>query len=193
LGCSKHPFDAESKIKSRQLGLLSKILFHLDAHQPIQRELRLDHLLSGGLVFRSSLRSFMKTAILSLFALSALAHAQEPAIDFEKQIFPILEAKCVKCHAKEKEEGGKVKRPKGKLRLDSAAAILAGGKDYAEQAVIPGKPDESWLLKTMLLPPSDEMAMPPEDKGERVTAEEAELVKKWIASGANFGGWKGVE
>ena len=58
---------------------------------------------------------------------------------------------------------------------------------------MPGKPDASWMLKTMALPDSDEMAMPPEGKGDRIKAEDQALIKKWIEAGAKFGSWKGVE
>ncbi len=122
----------------------------------------------------------------------SVASAQD-AIDFEKQILPILKESCFKCHEKEKEDNGKIKKPKGGLRLDSAEAIMKGGKDYPSENVVAGKPDASWLLKTMTLPESDEMAMPPEGKGDRVSAENQALVKKWIESGASFGAWKGVE
>jgi hypothetical protein len=45
----------------------------------------------------------------------------------------------------------------------------------------------------MALPESDELAMPPEGKGDRVSAANIDLIKKWIGEGANFGAWKGVE
>jgi hypothetical protein len=35
------------------------------------------------------------------------------------------------------------------------------------------------------------MAMPP--KGDRLTAEQLDLIKKWITEGASFGAWKGAE
>jgi len=131
-------------------------------------------------------------ALAAAFAINT-ASAQDAGVDFEKQIFPILKTKCFKCHVKEHEDNGKIKKPKGGLRLDSAATITKGGKEYPDENVVAGKPDASWLLKTMSLPESDEMAMPPEGKGDRVTAEEQALVKKWIESGASFGAWKGVE
>jgi uncharacterized membrane protein len=130
-------------------------------------------------------------AIAAAFSFST-ASAQD-AVDFEKQILPILKESCFKCHEKEHEDKGKIKKPKGGLRLDSAAAILKGGKEYPDENVVAGKPDASWLLKTMALPDTDEMAMPPEGKGDRVSAENQALIKKWIASGASFGAWKGVE
>ncbi len=139
----------------------------------------------------------MKTKlILAAFAAAFsvnIASAQDGAVDFEKQILPLLKEKCFKCHEKEHEDKGKIKKPKGGLRLDGAAVIMKGGKEYPDENVVAGKPDASWLLKTMALPESDDLAMPPEGKGDRVSAEEQALVKKWIESGASFGAWKGVE
>jgi hypothetical protein len=131
-------------------------------------------------------------ALVAAFSLNT-ASAQDGAVDFEKQILPVLKESCFKCHEKEHEENGKIKKPKGGLRLDSAAAILKGGKEYPNENVVAGKPDASWLLKTMALPESDDLAMPPEGKGDRVSATNQALIKKWIESGASFGAWKGVE
>jgi len=128
------------------------------------------------------------------FAIGSLAtgvSAQDTPVDFEKQILPILDAKCISCHAKEHEDGGKIKKPKSGLALDSSLAILKGGKAEPEKTVIAGKPDDSWLLKTLLLPEDDDLFMPP--KGDKVTPEEQALIKKWIEQGANFGTWKGKE
>jgi hypothetical protein len=131
-------------------------------------------------------------AIAAAFSMN-IASAQDGAVDFEKQILPILKESCFKCHEKEHEDKGKIKKPKGGLRLDGAAVILKGGKEYPDENVVAGKPDASWLLKTMALPDTDEMAMPPEGKGDRVSAANQALIKKWIESGASFGAWKGVE
>ena len=140
-----------------------------------------------------------KTIALSLAAVLAAAisptsSAQDAGkVDFEKQILPVLKETCFKCHEKEHEEKGKVKKPKGGLRLDGAASITKGGKEYPNENVVAGKPDASWLVKTMLLPESDDLAMPPEGKGDRVSAANIDLIKKWIGEGASFGAWKGVE
>jgi len=132
-------------------------------------------------------------ALAAAFATVTTASAQDGAVDFEKQILPVLKESCFKCHEKEKEENGRIKKPKGGLRLDGAAVIMKGGKEYPDANVVAGKPDESWLLKSMALPESDEYAMPPEGKGDRVSAENQALIKKWIESGASFGAWKGEE
>lgn len=128
-----------------------------------------------------------QTTLAALVLTASFASAED--ISFEKQILPILKTSCFKCHETEHEENGRMKRPKGGLVLDTAEGILAGGKEYPKENVVAGKPDDSWLLKTMALPESDDLAMPPEGKGDRVSAADQELIKKWIAAGANFGGW----
>ncbi|HCN28815.1 MAG TPA: hypothetical protein DIT64_08605 [Verrucomicrobiales bacterium] len=129
----------------------------------------------------------IQTALAALIVSTSLATAED--ISFEKQILPVLKTSCFKCHETEHEEDGRVKRPKGGLVLDTAEGIMAGGKEYPKENVVAGKPDDSWLLKTMALPDSDDFAMPPEGKGDRVSDADQELIKKWIAAGANFGGW----
>lgn len=129
----------------------------------------------------------LQTTLAALVLTANFASAED--ISFENQILPILKTSCFKCHETEHEENGRMKRPKGGLVLDTAEGIQAGGKEYPKENVVAGKPEASWLLKTMALPESDELAMPPEGKGDRVSAADQELVKKWIAAGANFGGW----
>lgn len=129
----------------------------------------------------------LQTALAALILTASFASAED--ISFEKQILPILKTSCFKCHETEHEDNGRVKRPKGGLVLDTAEGIMAGGKEYPKENIVAGKPDDSWLLKTMALPESDDLAMPPEGKGDRVSAADQELIKKWIAAGANFGGW----
>lgn len=62
-------------------------------------------------------------------ALPAAAQDAAAPVDFAKQIFPILEAKCLKCHQKEREENGRIVKPKHGLRLDHAEGIMKGGKE----------------------------------------------------------------
>src|SRR6185436_17957001 len=58
-------------------------------------------------------------------------------VDFVKDIKPIFEANCVKCHGPEKQKGG--------LRLDIKAIALKGGDDYAP-VIVPGKSADSPLI-----------------------------------------------
>lgn len=131
-------------------------------------------------------------AALATTALLTVPALAQDAVDFEKTILPILESKCLKCHSTEHTDAaGKVKKPKGGLVMDTAAGLTKGGKNTKEKALIAGKPDESAIYHVTTLPPADEDAMPPEGKGDPLTDEEKELLKKWITEGAKFGEWKG--
>jgi hypothetical protein len=114
------------------------------------------------------------TILFSIAALVTSARAEGP--DFVKDIAPILEASCVKCH----HEG----KAKGKLRMDTKEMALKGGKDT--KLIVAGKPDESALIKVLLLDPAEDEAMPPEGKAPRPDAAQIELLKKWIAGGATW-------
>ncbi len=111
------------------------------------------------------------------------------ASDFKTEIYPLIETHCLKCHSATHEVNGKVVKPKGGIRLDAAWAMLKGNDD-----VVPVKPkdvENSDLLRVVTLPRDDDKAMPPENKGDPLTAAEIATLKKWIAEGADFGGWEG--
>lgn len=104
-------------------------------------------------------------------------------VDFAKQIQPIFSASCYKCH------GGT--KAKGKLKLDSAEAILNGGEDG--KIFEPGNPDKSDLFHRITVAADDDDAMPPKDKGQPLKKEQVALIKQWIAEGGNFGSWKSAK
>lgn len=125
-------------------------------------------------------------------ALAPTRASADDKVDFEKQILPVLKAKCFKCHEKEHtDETGKLKKPKGGLVLNTPEGIKKGGKEDGDKVVIAGKGAESTLVTSMALPESDDKAMPPEGKGDRVAKADQDLIKKWIDAGADFGAWKG--
>lgn len=120
-----------------------------------------------------------RTLALLLVATPDLLGAQAPPapgpapVDFGKQIAPILIERCIGCHGP--------KEQKGDLRLDAKEHVFAAGQEDA-WSVVPGKPDESELLRRVALPPDDEDVMPA--KGETLTKAQQELVRQWIAEGA---------
>lgn len=138
------------------------------------------------------------STLLVAAAFSGIASLAQPPVnqaaakvDFEKQVLPIFKAKCYKCHEKEHTDAtGKLKKPKGGLEMDSAAGLKKGGKESGEKTLVAGKADESSLYKSVTLPASDDLAMPPEGKGDPLTDAEKELLKSWINQGADFGAWK---
>ena len=93
-------------------------------------------------------RAASQPPLLVLFLLGS----QEPPskTDFDRDIRPIFQASCVKCHGAE----GK---PKGQFRLDLRAAAFRGGT--SGKAIVPGKPAESPLYK-LLLDGDEDVRMP---------------------------------
>ena len=93
---------------------------------------------------------------------------------FASVMQPILEEKCVSCHGARKQKGG--------LRLDSFAALLRGGE--SGKAVVPGKADESDLVRRIMMPPDHEDVMPPSGRP-ALTVAEGQLLLWWIGRGAD--------
>lgn len=106
-------------------------------------------------------------------ALWSGAHAADK-IDFRKDIKPTLEVHCLSCHGAEK--------PKGDLRLDTRENAIKGGDDGT--SLVPGKPSESPLYTTTILPADHDDAMPP--KGERLPKDQTEKLRIWVEQGAEW-------
>ena len=104
----------------------------------------------------------------------AAAPAAAPGVDFVREVQPILETKCLECHNPSK--------IKGKLLMDSAAALLKGGE--AGPALVAGQPDKSEMIKRIVLPKDHDDIMPP--KGGPLAANEIDVLKRWIAAGAQW-------
>jgi hypothetical protein len=115
-----------------------------------------------------------------VFSGGGASAAESP--DFEQQILPLLYTRCFSCHSE------KTDKPKADLRLDSIDAIRESG------AVVPGKPDESELLRRVSLSQDDEQHMPPLRGGSQPLSEvERDLFRRWIAAGAKTGSWTKFE
>jgi uncharacterized membrane protein len=95
--------------------------------------------------------------------------------DFVKDVAPLITKHCLRCHG-----GDKVK---GKLNLKTRAGFLKGGESGS--AVTPGKPEESSFF-TLMIDPDPEVRMPPEKEKIQPTKAEIELIKRWIAEGAEW-------
>ncbi|HEV3386511.1 MAG TPA: PSD1 and planctomycete cytochrome C domain-containing protein [Gemmata sp.] len=105
-------------------------------------------------------------AILLLSVPSAVAAAD---VDFNRDVRPILAARCFKCH------GPDETARKAKLRLDS--------RDGAERVL--GKPADSELLRRILSADEAEV-MPPAALKTPLTDKQKETLKAWVDAGARY-------
>ena len=96
-------------------------------------------------------------------------------ISYERQIRPILQARCFGCHQPAKAKGDYV--------MTSADRMRKGG-DSEKASIVPGQPARSNLV-TMITPDAkDEAEMP--RKGKALAAAEIDLIRRWIAEGAEI-------
>ena len=112
-------------------------------------------------------------------AASLAVAADRPAVDFGREVLPLLRANCVACHTAAQPEAGVV--------LESPATMLRPRDEGA--VLVPGKPEESLLY--LLAAHEREPVMPPEDNdrgARRLSADELATLRAWIAAGAPAGG-----
>jgi hypothetical protein len=97
-----------------------------------------------------------------------------PAFFYGAHVEPVFIDHCYRCHGPEKQ--------KSRLRLDSYAAVIRGGKHGA--VIKAGNVKGSELIRRVTLAPSDDDAMPPQGK-RPLSANEVKLIELWIAAGAS--------
>src|SRR4051794_394554 len=103
---------------------------------------------------------------------SASALAAGP-VDFDSQIRPILQTRCLNCHAKGKYKGG--------LSLETREAVLRGGE--SGPAAVPGKSGESLIVELVAgLDPDRRMP----DKGDPLTPDQVGLIRAWVDQGLKW-------
>jgi mono/diheme cytochrome c family protein len=116
------------------------------------------------------MRKFLLATFLGTLALSrALAITPEETEFFEKHVRPVLAEQCYKCHGPEKQ--------KAELRLDSREAVLKGSD--IGPVVVPGKPEESSLIKS--IKHEGDSKMP--EKADKMPEQEIAALAEWVRMG----------
>jgi len=132
--------------------------------------------------------ALVTSAVFALFALlrPSLANAVKETLGLEKpplqapqsfyavRVAPILGEHCASCHGP--------RRQKAKLRLDTLAAVLRGGKHGP--VIRPGVIANSALAQRIALPPGSELVMPPSSQPP-LSPDDATVVRLWIGAGAS--------
>jgi mono/diheme cytochrome c family protein len=103
-----------------------------------------------------------------------IANVQE-ALVYTDIVKPVLQTKCYGCHGPQKQKGG--------LRVDDSTHLLKGSEDGP--VLIAGKPTESELIKSLLLPREDKKHMPPKEKPQ-LTQAQIQVLHWWVEQGAPF-------
>ena len=109
-----------------------------------------------------------------LILLALIAPRWLAAVDFSRDIQPILSENCFHCH------GPDAAKRKGDLRLDEEKAAKSAG------AIVPGKADQSELVKRIFTSDPEEV-MPTPKSNRKLTDAQKQLLKQWIAEGAKWG------
>ena len=107
---------------------------------------------------------------IGLLLVATTVLAAEPT-SFERDVLPLLERRCNKCHHEDEQSGG--------LDLTRLETMRRGG-DELGAAIVPGKPDQSPLIQ--VLTGVKEPTMP--ENGDPLPAAEIDLLRRWIAEGA---------
>jgi hypothetical protein len=97
-------------------------------------------------------------------------------VSFNEHIRPIFAKHCVSCH-------GGVKQASGLSLVYRDSAV--GECDSGLAPIVPGKPEESYLLDRVREAEPD-MRMPPAEHGPALMAEQTALIERWIAQGAEW-------
>ncbi|MGL5096617.1 MAG: DUF1549 domain-containing protein, partial [Planctomycetia bacterium] len=111
-----------------------------------------------------------------LIAISAFLQGVAPAaapLEYNRDVRPIFSENCFACH------GPDSAARKADLRLDRRDDAVAA------KAIIPGKPDDSAVLGRILSGDADEV-MPPPESHKKLTDAQKDLLRRWIAQGAEY-------
>lgn len=105
-----------------------------------------------------------------------LPPAVDREVDFARDVLPIFQNSCHKCHGADKQEGG--------LRLHKRRNALTGGDSGASIRL--GQSADSLLIRYVSGIDPDQI-MPPEGEGARLTVLQVGILRKWIDQGAVWG------
>lgn len=114
---------------------------------------------------RNRLHAVLGGLLLLCVAVAQANDKRDAAPDFQRDVLPIFEAKCLRCHGEKKKDA--------KLDMRTLDALLKGG--VTSPAIKPGNAQKSLLIELLHY-----NEMPPKKETPRVTKEELELLRKWI-------------
>lgn len=119
----------------------------------------------------------MRPQLLLILAFASLSvsganrvRADSP-VDFNRDVKPILSGHCFACHGPADQKAG--------MRLDTFEGATA-------KAIAPGEPGASEMLRRVSSDDPSVRMPPPQAKKPALTAEEIDVLRRWIAAGAEY-------
>ncbi|HSJ04314.1 MAG TPA: c-type cytochrome domain-containing protein, partial [Verrucomicrobium sp.] len=119
----------------------------------------------------------LPTSLFLVFLAPAFVHG-EGTLRFNRDIRPIMSDTCFHCHGPDKSSR------KGGLRLDIREEALKPGKSGAIP-IVPGKPEESEIIKRIFTADKDAL-MPPDEAHKELSSQQRETFRQWVAEGAVY-------
>ncbi|MEA3210220.1 MAG: hypothetical protein QOE70_3277 [Chthoniobacter sp.] len=116
--------------------------------------------------------------IIELVLICTLSASAGTEVRFNRDVRPILSDNCFACH------GPDEKQRKAKLRLDIREEALKPAES-GDTAIVPGRPEQSELMRRIESSDREEV-MPPPKSHKQLSALQKELLKRWIAEGAQY-------
>jgi hypothetical protein len=101
-----------------------------------------------------------------------------PPVDFDREVRPILADRCFACHGPDENER------QADLRLDLPEELRKPA-DSGRPAVVPGKPDESGLIRRINSTRKG-FLMPPPESGKTLSPAEKDVLRRWVEEGAPY-------
>lgn len=127
---------------------------------------------------RVSIRKALLLFLLGGTASQAVLPGVAGEVDFLREARPVLAAHCFKCHGQDE-----AARKSG-LRLDIREEALKPAKS-GKVAIVPNGPDKSELVRRIFTGDQDDV-MPPSSAKNPLSEKEKNILKDWIAAGANY-------
>ncbi|MCP4849813.1 MAG: DUF1553 domain-containing protein [Verrucomicrobiaceae bacterium] len=120
----------------------------------------------------------MKRLSCSVLATLCILESMQAAVQYNRDVLPILADKCLACH------GPDASKRKAKLRLDEQESAYAQRDGL--RSIVPGKPEESELISRIFSLEEDEVMPPPDENTKQLTTDEKQVLRQWIAQGAKY-------
>ncbi len=127
---------------------------------------------------RNTWTACRRGVVAALAVLSAVTVSADE-IRFSRDVLPILSDRCFHCH------GPDASHREADLRLDERESAIAERGGSA--VIVPGRPEASALLDRIASTDPDVQMPPPASHRKPLTAKEADILRRWIAGGAEWG------